>query len=161
MEKVKKIINNKKTLLIIIISILIIILIAIILKNSFTKKKENPTSMKISDKVVELDGTKKYESDSFSKEHCIQDICLYDVTVYSASNIGRVEYIIENKSSEVKSGYLKLYFGDKLVFISYSKLEPNKSMRGSTQFTGDFSNVNDYTLAEMTKDEINNIESGK
>lgn len=161
MKKVKKIISNKKTLLIVIISILVIIFITIILKNTFNKKEENPASMKISDKVVEIEGTKKYESDAFSKAHCINDVCIYDVVVYSATNIGRVEYIIENQSSEVKSGYLKLHFGDKLIFIAYQSLEPNKSKRASTQFTGDFSTVDDYTLEEMSKDEIKNIKKEK
>lgn len=117
--------------------------------------------MKVSDKVVELDGTKKYQTEAMTKEHCINKICLYDVTVFSATNIGRVEYIIENKSTEVKSGYLKLMFKNKYVFIAYSKLEPNKSKRSSTQFTGTFTKVDDYTLVEMTEEEIKNINTEK
>lgn len=159
----KKFIKEKSNLLIIIVSILIIILIVLglvlITKHRNKSSNEDMSSEYIfKDTVVELAGTKIISNDKLKVEHCLNDICISNMKVYSTENEGRIECTITNKTNETKSGYFKVIFGKKVVLVGYNELMPDTSTKKVSEFVGfSLQDANDYKLEKLSKEEKKSI----
>lgn len=159
-DNTEKRINN----IMLIIAALIVICIATIIVSVVSYRRNNPqdnthkNNYDISEKVIEMPGTKIITNDNMKAEHCLNDICLTNATFYSNGKVGRVECIIINKTSEVKSGYLKLLVNGKNLILSYDNLEPQSEKKAIIRYKGaDLSSVEDYTLSNLSDQEVKAI----
>lgn len=154
---------NKRKKMVIVIPIIVLAFLLLIIGICYagsngSKKDPLENQYRISDNVVELSGTEIIENDNLTAEHCLGDICVKDVTIYQAGNEGRIEYTIINKGSNEATDILKLNFGDTFTYISFTILQPGKSVKSRTFFrNGDYSNVTDYTLENLTEEEKESI----
>ncbi len=153
------IIKYKRIILIVFILLLIVLFSVIIIKKVFVKKHVNYSEFQeYSDDVKELTGTKKYSNNQLVKEHCLGDICILDVTIRYVNKIQIVEYVVKNNSKKTKTGHLFMVFGDNNYLLSYDSLKPGKTVKNSFQMFGsEFKTADDYTLRELTKEEIESI----
>jgi len=152
--------KNKRMFIIIptiIISFLLILFgISQIGKNSSSITDNN--QYRVSDTVVELDGTKIIKNQQLTDGHCLDDICVKDLVVYDLNGEGRIEYTISNNGSSEASDFLKLNFGNSYIYIHYSALQPGRSVKSRTIYrSGDFTNINDFTIEKLTAEELNKI----
>lgn len=152
--------NNKRVLIVIIVIVLVIVLS--ILSVLFEKKKpinnKANNNYQISNKVEDEPGTNKYTNDDIKKAHCIDKICVEDVTFYYNDNQGRIEYRVINKSSKKASGYMKIVYSNESFNVIYKDLEPGQYIETRSQFSGiTISNQNDYKLEKLSKEEIDKI----
>ena len=165
-----KIIKNKKILIIIILILLAVV--AICLGFVFSSKGDTPKKEKenkteeyysnsrydYSDEVVEPTGTEVVKNESMSKEHCLNNICVSDAVFYSNDEMGRVECKVTNRTSKTATGFIKLNFGSNSLIVTYEKLKPGKSVNTTAEFFDmDFGKVEDFTLEELTEEELSNI----
>lgn len=160
----KKFITENMKIIIIILSILILLLIIIglIFAAKTTKDRNDQTDYTFSNEVVELPGTKILKSDKLAEEHCLDNICVSDVIIYTVNNEGRMECNITNKSNDTKSGYLRLKFNKESLIISYQDLSPDSSSKATAQYTNKkIDNINDYSLEKLTKEEIKTLIKSK
>lgn len=168
MRKILNFINkNKYKKIIYIILVLIFLLLLFILIYIFRDKDkyiyeyldEQNKNIVVKDTIKEKTGTFIRSLDSLSKEHCINDICIKKVIIYYIGDEGRIEYEITNKSKKKVSGALKLEFdNDKTTYIIYNKLKKKETVKGTISFTGtDLSNVYNYKLYEVEKDELKKL----
>ena len=160
----KKFITENMRIIIIILSILILLLIIIglVLITNSTKDKNDQTDYTISNEVVELPGTKVLKSDKLAEEHCLDNICVSDVIIYTVNNEGRMECNITNKSNDTKSGYLRLKFNKESLIISYQDLLPDSSSKATAQYTNKkINDVDDYSLEKLTNEEQKSLIKSK
>ena len=162
--------NNEKKIgkIMILLIIMVVIFIITVILSVITYDENNleedtvKNNYIISEKVVEMPGTKIITNDNMKAEHCLNDICLTNTTFYNNDKVGRVECMIINKTSEVKSGYLKLLVDGKSLVLSYSELEPQKEELVTIRYKGaDFSSVEDFTLSKLSRQEIKAIKDNK
>lgn len=150
---------KKNKVLIIIIAIIILIIVGLIIL--FIPKKgeeEWSNSYNFSNDVVELPDTVTYENDKLSSKHCLNSICIEDVTFYYSGDTGRVEYTITNTSNKTVSGYLKMVFKDESLIVAYKDLVPKRTIKSRTQYTGkEINDKSNYKLKKLTKEEISKI----
>ena len=154
----KKKINENMNLIIIVLSILILILIilslVLISKSNSTTGSENI----ILDEVVELPGTKIISNEKLKQEHCLNDVCVSEVSIYKVGNDGRLECKVENKSEKIKTGYFKLVFESTSFIIAYRDLKPGIFEKSVAQFTNKkITDTSDYVLEELSKEEQKSI----
>ena len=153
--------KNRKLLFISIVVLLIILLIIIVISRKPKRKYSDFNKYKIVDNVQELPGTYVRDTGNLSFSHCLEDICITNVSIHYIDNNGRVEYTITNNSKKKKVGYMKMVFGNSNLIISYS-LKRGKSVKGYIQYNNiDLSNVYDYKLSNLTKKEMSNIKKYK
>ncbi len=159
MEKFVK--ENKDSL--ILFATVLAFLLAIIIVALTSKKLQNEVENMgneyiFEDKVVELPGTKEISTDELKAEHCLDTICITDVTVYSTESEGRIECTVTNKGEESASGYLRLKFGEKGVVVHYTDISPEDSSKVVAQFKGgSLQDATDYTIEKLSKSERKNI----
>ena len=128
--------------------------------NDNKKEYYSNTRYNYTGKIKEPEGTVVVKNNAMSKEHCLNDICVSDATFYSNDEMGRVDCTVTNKKLKKVTGYLKLNFGNNSLIIMYKDLEPGKSTKTSAQFFDmDFGKVEDYTLQELTDEDLKNIVS--
>ena len=154
----KKIIAKNMKLVVICLSIILALCIIISLFLISKTNKENITNYEIVDEVVELPGTNIISNDNLSINHCLNDICVSDVTIYKAGNNGRLECSIVNNSTKTKTGYFKLVFPETYFIIYYDELNPGIPEKSIAQYTNKkLTDTSDYKLEELTKEEQKNI----
>ena len=149
--------NNK--ILIIVIAIIILVIVGLIVL-LIPKKGEDEwgNSYNFSDDVVELPDTVTYNNEKLTSRHCLNSICVEEVTFYYSNDTGRVEYTITNTSNKTKSGYLKMVFKNEFLIIAYKDLVPKRTIKSRTQYTGkEIKDKSDYKLKKLTKEEISKI----
>lgn len=145
--------NFNRKLLIIIISVCLVVLISIILIFMFKgNTKDSYSNYKVSNKVEELPGTKVYDDEKISSEHCVDDICVVNAKLYYSGNYdsGRVEYTVINYGRKTSSGKLQMVFKDTTIDVLYKDLKAGGTLNTSTQFANKkISNVEDYKLKKI------------
>lgn len=153
-----KIFKNRKTLIVLII-IVVLILVGVILAVFFKpESKAKPNAYDFEGEVVELPNTVTYTNDKLNEKHCIEDICIGNVTFYYNDLEGRVEYTITNNSKTTRSGYLKMVFNDQELSVIYKDLRPKKTINSRSQYMGmEIKDKSNYSLRKMTKEEISKI----
>lgn len=160
----KKILNFiKKNIKLIIIALIFILGIVIIvsvisIKSDKEKGYKEENKYRISDEVVEVPGTKIITSDRIKERHCLNDICVTNMTFYTYGKDGRIECTVKNESEEEKSGYIKIKVNGISLIANYDNLVPGKESKTVARYTGvEFTDIEDYTLEELTKKEKKNI----
>ena len=154
---------NKRKNAIIVGPILVLAFLFLIVGIVYFGKKDGNneplnSQYRISDNHVEYPGSETIKSDKLTQEHCLDNICVKDVVIYQAENEGRIEYTIVNKGSSEASDILKLNFGDTFTYITFTILQPGRSVSSRTIFRdGDYTNVDDYTLEYLTAEEKEKI----
>lgn len=152
-------IKHKK--LIIIILIILLSLIGFISYKSFHKNKSNgkkPDNYKISKDKVEIPGTIRYTNNDLQSSHCVDKICIDGVVFYYIGDTGRIDYYISNYSLKEASGYLKLKFGDKILYAIYKNLGSGKTIKSTSQFMEvNITNKENYELEKISEKEFSNI----
>jgi len=151
--------QNKRNILIIIIVVLILVLLLVILfAVNNHKPKTNGNNYVISSKEKELNGTEEHTSEKLKSSHCVDKVCVENVSIYYNGSEGRVEYTIYNKSSKEVSGNLMMVFGDDTILVAYSKLGAKGKIETSSFFTDkNISDKDDYVLRKLTKEEEKKI----
>ena len=154
--------SKKKKYLIIMIIIIILILLLIIVTNVFNKDNININELEEGAYILpgEVKNTdmKKVSNRGLKKEKCIDDICISNVYIECSKDGGYVHFSVTNKGKETKSGYLKLIIGDLDSVIIYSKVEPGKTKKSSTQYSDkDLGKAKDYSIQEFTTDDYKRI----
>ena len=154
----KKLSDRNVVIVIIIILILILLILGLIFGRKKTIPKLDSEKYNFSDSIDELPNTETYTNDKLKESHCIDGICVEDVTLYYDGNRGRIEYNIYNKSKKNKSGYLKMFYGKEYVVIRYKDLEPGNTIKGKSSYKNmEISDKDDYVLKKMTNEEIKSI----
>ena len=147
--------------MIIIIAIILLVIIGLILFFNSGKEEPRENNYTFNLEYSEIPGTIVYNNEKLTSEHCLNEVCISDVTFYYRDDEGRVEYNITNTSSDykkVKSGYLKMVFDDKSLLIVYSDLRSGMTVKSQTQYMGmEIKNKEDYKLEKLTKKEISKI----
>lgn len=169
MKNVIKKINKSKYKIIIYISLvalvvlLISLLVIIVSKNKenkiYEKLNEQNKNIVVSEEYKEKPGTFIRRLDTLTKEHCKNNICIKNMKIYYIGTEGRIEYEITNKSKKKVSGAFKLKFDDgNTTYVIYNKLNKNDTVKGVISFTNtDFSNVYDYKMIALKKDELKKL----
>ena len=149
---------NKRRVLIIIIVVLIVILSTSILLNVGKKSKYSDyNNYKIVRKAVDLPGTYVRQVGNLASSHCLDDICITNVSIHYTGMSGRIDYTIVNNSKKSKNGYMKMVFDDVYLVVPYN-LKKGKKTEGSIQYDNtDLSNVYDYKLKKLSNKELSNI----
>ena len=157
MKFIKK--NKNKIIISVIILLLIFILIYLILNLHTSKTSKGTNNYRFKSGTIELPGTNTITNDTLQTGHCLNnEICIENVKIYYINNEGRVDYTIHNIKNITKSGYLKLIFGNEYLIVAYRNLGGNKSIKTSSYYENiDLSNIKNYTVAELTTDEISQI----
>ena len=151
--------QNKRNILIIIIVVLILVLLLVILfAVNNHKPKTNGNNYVISSKEKELNGTEEHTSEKLKSSHCVDKICVEDVSIYYNGSEGRVEYTIHNKSSKKATGNLMMVYGEDTILVAYDNLEAKTSISTSSFFRNKKINEKeDYVLRKLTKEEEKKI----
>ena len=155
-QKIKEFIHrNKRIMIILFIIFLLLLFFAFSFQEIFMNHKKNHSEFQeFSDDVKELNGTKVYSNDQLTKEHCLGDICVYDVSFRYVNQIQVVDYTIKNRSKKTLTGDLYMHYGDEKILLSYYSLKPGKTVKRSFQMFGsNFVEQEDYTLSELTDEE--------
>ena len=158
----KKFVQKYYIVLLLVFLIICIAFCFLFLSSGKDKKKEEIKSDRnkynFSNQITEVEGTQYYTNDSLQSSHCLEDICIERASFFYNGNNGRVEYTIKNQSNKKASGYLKMVFGNKALYVSYKDLEPGKSVRSVSSYLDvKISNKEDYRLEKLTKDEMRKI----
>ena len=173
MKEFFKKINKKKysKIIYIILGILVFILFLVVVitisknkeKKLYEQLDKQNQNIVVSKEQKEKPGTFIRNLDTLVKEHCKNDICVKNVVIYYIKKDGRIEYEITNKSKKKVTGGFKLKFDNgSTVYIFFNKLKKNETSKGVISFTNaDYSNVYDYKLVELKKDEIKKILNNK
>ena len=150
---------KKHGIIIIIVLIIILLIIGLILYlNARPKLKNIGNNYYYSENIVELPGTVTYKNDSLSSEHCLNNICISDVTFHYNNEVGKVDYKITNNSNKIVSGYLKMVFQNQSLLIVYKDLVPKRTINSSSQYMGiEIKDKSDYKLEKLSKEEIKKI----
>ena len=159
-KKIKSLIIKNKKVFVILLGVIFLVLFVFFIKSMFNhENKEESSFYYFSDERVEIEGTKKHSSDKLSAPHCLKNICISEVIFsYSDNNYYGLNYVIKNNSSKEASGYFYMNYGEEKILIAYSSLEPGKSKRLSSSVQGKHFEINeDYTLSELTPQELENI----
>ena len=99
-----------------------------------------------------------YTNEKLKAVHCVDSICIENVTLYYQGTNGKMEYTIENRGSEAVSGFVQLVFGDKSLIVSYQDLKAKQKIQGSSYFTEiKIQNTEDYVLKKLTDEEKSEI----
>ncbi len=151
--------KNKMIGLILLIIFTIVLLLILMVLFSSKKEKKVPTNQySFSKEVKELTGTKEYETEALKSKHCLDGICISEAKFYYLDNQGRVEYVIENVSSEVKSGLYKMVFGGDHLVVSFTNVKPGDSYKTVSQYLGQtISYMDDYSLEYLSEDELKTV----
>ena len=153
--------KNKKLIIILVLAIVafLLILTSIYLSGN-SKKNISENQYRISDKIVEFEGTNIIKNDQLIEGHCLDNICVKDVTIYDTDGEGRIEYTVVNNGSTEISDILKLNFGDSYTYIIFSALQPNQSVKSKTMYRkGNYNNVEDFTIEKLSKEEFEKIKN--
>lgn len=152
---------DKRNILIAIIVVLLIVLIIllfILIPKVGKKSKGRENSYIYNREVVELPGTKEISNDALSSDHCIDGVCIYDATIHYVDNRGRVDFKIKNTTNKIKTGYLKLDFGNDFLITFYKSLPPKTTVEKTAQYANiDFSEATDFKVKQLTKKEIEEL----
>ena len=133
---------------------------AIVFLSRNDKTHEKPYIL--SDGVAEIPGTITYTNDDLKKGHCLDGICVLDVTFYYIDDEGRLECTILNQSSKEESGYLKLVFGEDRLTVVYRNLSPGKMVKTISKYHKlTIPDKDDYVLEKLTDEEISKIKVSK
>ena len=97
------------------------------------------------------------------KSNCVNNICVTNVDVSCYSDRGVINFtVVNNNSSAVTSGYLKLYVGDYSALIWYSALNGKGTYNGFHAYEGyDLRSVDSkyYYVSELDDADITSITS--
>ena len=154
--------KNRKYFIILLIFIIIIGIIVGITLIPRSNKEEKEDKLKnqyqISDQTIS-DNAISYTNDSLKKLHCLDSICIENMTIhYYKDGGGRVDYTILNQSKETVSGVMNINFGKHSLIAYYSDLEPNGTVKTGSYYA-DFTihDMSDYTLSSVSDSEKNII----
>ena len=158
---------KKKTVKILLIVIaVILLLVGIVEIIHFSRKEETPNNTNkfsenhynIASEVEEAPGTKVYTSPTLDKEHCLDTICVENVSFYYTDEGGRMEYTVINKSDKAASGFLKLVFGNQSLKIVYQDVPAGGKTKSGTFYSQKkIQSMEDYHLEHLSDDEYKKI----
>ena len=157
--------KKKNNSILIIIAIVVVLLIGIGAIVLFSGKKDekyppsdNENHYNITSTVEEPEGTQTYTSDTLKAEHCLDSICVEEVSFYYTDEGGRVEYTVINKSEMPASGFLKLVFDSQSLYITYQDLPAGGKKKTATFYSDiQIKNMEDYHIERLTEEENKKI----
>lgn len=147
----------KVIIIIVAVSILLLGILILVFSQHKSSSKESDSSI-VNPPIKELPGTKRYTTEKLRSRHCLDSICVGDATFYYIDNQGRVDYVLTNISNDVKTGYLKMVFGEQSLVIAYDSLKPMQSVKTSSHYKNiTFESKEDYVLEELNSDDLSHI----
>lgn len=158
--------KNKTLITIIVVVILLIISIVMILIGKMQDLKKDDKVIKennLSDQTSVFinkpyKNAKKITSKKLSKEHCLNDICIKDLTIYYTAESNNIELKVVNKGKNTATGYLKVVFGEKAMTVAYNSLGKKKPSPYTIQLGKEkLSDTSDFTVRELTSEELAKI----
>ncbi len=162
--------KHKWIFLLVVVAIIVVIIGMILLlpsnsqkpsQDAFPEEKkqiDENNYYKYDDQEMVMEGTQIVQADGLKDAHCVETVCVTDVKFVLLPTIHKVEYTVTNISEVEQTGYLRMNFGEESTLVSFQKLKPKESVTSSFQFFGDtISKANNYTLEELTKEEIQQI----
>ncbi len=156
--------KKKNVKVIVIVLVVILLLVGIVEIVLFSRKKEAPkgpvrsNDYVISSQIEEAPGTVTYNTPTLSAEHCLDSICVQDVTFYYTDEGGRIEYTVVNKTDQVVGGFLKLVFGKQSLRIVYQDVPAGGSIKSGTFYSGKkIESMDDYHLEHLSKEDNKKI----
>lgn len=152
--------KNRKILLYIVAvvaSIFLLVGLIVILSTNDHGKKEEGKIGKNNYKIVtgkEYEDVTVITNDTLKKEHCLDDICIKDLTIYYFNNYNSIELDIINKGLKSATGYMKVVFGDLERTVAYKDLKQNGEVHYIIQLDKvKVPNTDDFSIRKLTKEE--------
>lgn len=159
--------KKKKTIILVIIVLALVILtVGIILAFSEekTSKGKNPLDDDEYKNNYTLVNGEKYAdatvitSDALKKDHCLDDICIRDLTIYESDDYNNVEMTIANNGSDTATGSLALVFEERVLMVSYDSLKGGSTVSHRIQLDKKrISNVEDFVVRNLSKEEMSKM----
>ncbi len=153
--------NNKVKY--VIIALVFFLVIGIVEMYFFSRPKkhvkgDSVNHYSVSSQKIKNSNLKVYTNEQLKETHCIDVICVENVTFYYENNRGKISYSIMNQSDKVVSGFVKLVFGEQYLIAPYENLKANQKIQTSSYFEGiSISAKENYVLEKLTKAEEDKI----
>lgn len=154
--------KNKAVLPIVLISIVLVAVMLVLIFSNITKKKDGDSKKSKSNEQTSVffnnpyKDAKKITNKTLSKEHCLDDICVKNLTIYYTKESNNIELTLVNKGKKAATGYLKVVFGNKAMTVFYDSLKkesPYTIQLGKEEL----SETSDFTVRELTNEELAKI----
>lgn len=147
--------------IVVVASILLLVGLIVILSLKPEDKKEE---IKIGKNNYRIETGKEYENatvitnDTLRKEHCVDEICIKDLTIYYFNDYNNIELEIINKGLDNASGYIRVTFGDLERTVAYKNLKKNEKTHYIIQL-GDkkVPDTSDFKVRKLTSKEEKKI----
>ena len=154
--------KNKNIWLIVLAVVLLCVGLFEILFFSRGGKKKDSTPSSIDSLYIlapeEEDSSMTYTSPTLSAVHCLNSICIENASFHYDDESGRIEYTIENQSSEKASGVMKMVFGSQSLMVVYQDLVPGSKVQTGSYYRGKkIESMEDYILEPLTAEEQSKI----
>lgn len=159
----KKFFTKYKLICFIILLSVFLIILGILLFSKSPKQENTPPSKEkktasykenyVYDNNIYRDAT-VVSNEALTKEHCLDEVCIKDLTIYQGTYYNNVVLKIVNKTTKTKTGQLALVFGDRVLFVSYKNLKEGDTTNYTVEL-GDkmISDSSDFTVRYLTDDE--------
>lgn len=154
--------NLKKVLLIILFTVIIVL--GIVSLKMFGNKPQDDSKKQIIKKnnysfVDEgmYDRAKAITNEQLRSEHCLGDICIKDLMIYRFDKHDDVVLKVVNKGNNEITGQLNIVFSEMVMPVVYQNLGSGKEKVYTIQFDNLISSTDDYTVRELTSDELSKI----
>lgn len=158
--------NEQKRKVIIVVTIVLALVILITgITLAFRSGKSNKGKKVIDDELYKNNYTivngEKYAdatvitNNTLKKDHCLEDICIRNLTIYQATDYNNVEMTVVNNGKGTATGSLALVFGDRVLVISYNSLDGGKSASHRIQLNKRrLTNTDDFIVRKLSKEEL-------
>jgi len=139
------------------LSLLLFVIGSVLLFGGKDKKKGGKAEYDIAEVDIYKD-FKVTTSEKLKKEHCLDKICINDLTIYQDDGKYDIVFKIKNTGSLKKSGYLKVVFGNRPLTVKYTNLKGKSSTNYTIQL-GKYGlgEVDDFEVRELTDKELSKI----
>lgn len=158
--------KKNKTLIVIglVVIILVVLAVVFLLSSVSNKKDDELPEKKLGKEQTSIFYNEPYKdaekitSKQLAKEHCLDDVCIKDLTIYYTEFSNNIELNIVNKGKDTKTGYLKIVFDDKAMTVAYKNLEKGKTSPYTIQLDKKrLTDTSDFTVRKLTKEELSKI----
>lgn len=154
-------IKKNKNILLIVLGIMALVLLFIGLIFVFSNKdKDEKEVLKIGKNNYKIVNSNKYEgatvitNDRLKEEHCVDYVCIKDLTIYYLADYNNIELDIVNKGRNTATGYIKVIFKDLERTVAYKNLQKDSKTHyviqlGSTKID----DTSDFEVRKLTAKE--------
>lgn len=103
------------------------------------------------------DRAKAITNEQLRSEHCLGDICIKDLMIYRFDKHDDVVLKVINKGNNEITGQLNIVFSEMVMPVVYQNLGSGKEKVYTIQFDNLIASTDDYTVRELTSDELSKI----